>query len=122
MEDDIDMGPPRGRTPMTSKNNSRDSSIISTTSSTPYHEHMEIQNHNLSWCDQVEDEYNSHSSVTNVGETNISNGLVSGNNSKGKQHEYNEIPALNSMLTPPVASMVNNQHIPNTAIQSSLQL
>ena len=113
MEDDIDMGPPRGRSPMSSKNNSRDASIVSKASSKPYHEHMEIQNDNPSWCDQVEDEYISRSSNSNVGETSISNGLVSGNNPKGKQREINEALALNNTLSSHEASKANNQHIPN---------
>ena len=48
MENDIDMGPPRGRSSMLSKNNSKDSSIISTMSSKPYYEYIEIQNDNPS--------------------------------------------------------------------------
>ena len=69
MEEDIVMAPTRGRTPVDSKNSSRDSSIISTTSSKPYYECMEIQNHNALWFDQVEDECNPSFSGTNVGVT-----------------------------------------------------
>jgi len=98
---------------MNLKNNSRDSSIISTMSFKPYHKCMVIQNHNQLWCDQVEDKYNTHSLSTNIGETNISNGSVTGNNSKDKQHKFSEVPALNNMLPPPVANIVNNQHVPN---------
>ena len=110
MENDINMDPPRGR----SQINSRDLSIISTTSSKSYHKCMEIQNHNQLWCNQVEDEYNAHSSDTNVEEINISNGSVTGNNPKGKQHEFNKALALNNMLPPPITNMVNNQYIPNS--------
>jgi len=69
---------------------------------------MKIQNNNPLWFDQVEDECNAHSSGTNVGESNISNGLFSGNNHKGKQHEINKAPALHNMLPPSVESIVNN--------------
>jgi len=75
---------------------------------------MEIQNHNQLWYNQVEDEYNAHSSVTNVGEINISNGSVTGNNPKSKQYEFNKALVLNNTLPPPIANMVNNQHIPNS--------
>jgi len=114
MEDNIDMGPPRGRSQVNSKNNSRDLSIISITSSKSYHKHMEIQNYNQSWCNQVEDEYNAHSSGTNVEETNISNGLITSNHSKGKQCKFNEVLALNNILPPPVTNIANNQYVPNS--------
>ena len=49
MEEDIVMAPMKERTPEYSKNISRESSIISTTLSKPYHKFMEIQNLNPSW-------------------------------------------------------------------------
>ena len=113
IENGIYIGSFRERFQMNLKNNSRYLSIISTTSSKPYHKCMEIQNHNQSWCNQVEDKYNAYSLSTNVGETNISNGSVTSNNSKDKQHKFNEVPALNNMLPPPVANIVNNQYISN---------
>jgi len=78
------MAPTRKRTPVGLKNNSRDLSIISAALSRLYHEHIEIQNLNSSWFDQVEDEHNPLFSETNVGESNISNGPVTSNNPKGK--------------------------------------
>ena len=98
---------------MNLKNNSRDLSIISATSSKPYHKCMDIQNHNQLWCNQVEDEYNAHSSSNNVGETNIFNGSVTSNNPKDKQCKFNEVPALNNIFPSLVANILNNQHVPN---------
>ena len=46
IEEDIIMHTTREKTPVSLKNDSRDSSIISTTLSKPYYKHMEIQNHN----------------------------------------------------------------------------
>jgi len=46
--DDIDMGSPRGRSPLSFINNYRGLFILSKTSSLPYHEQMEIQNNNPS--------------------------------------------------------------------------
>ena len=51
---------------------------------------------------------------TNVEEINISNSSVTGNNPKGKQCEFNKALALNNMLPPSIANMVNNQYIPNS--------
>ena len=113
MEEDIDMSTTRGRTLMGSKNNSRDSSIISKTSSIPYHECMEIQNLNTSWFNQVEDELLTSSLNTNVKESNISNIPITGNNSKGKQCKFNEASALNNMLPPHGTSMAINQYVSN---------
>jgi len=49
MKEDIVMASIKRRTPEYSKNISRESSIISTTLSKPYHKFMEIQNLNPSW-------------------------------------------------------------------------
>ena len=85
MENDIEMGPPRGRSHINLSNSSRDSSIISTTSFKLYYKHIEIQNNNPSWFNQIEDEYNACSLDTNIGKSNISSSSVSGNNLKNKQ-------------------------------------
>ena len=98
MENSVVMSSLRGRLPMSTNNNSRDSSIISKASSKPYYECMEIQSINSLWANQVEYEYNSCSLYTNVGETNISNSSVTGNNPKGKKCNINEALALNNML------------------------
>ena len=110
MDEDVDMVPTRGRTPVGFKNTSRDSSIISATSSKPYYEWMEDQNHNALWFNQVEDEYNYLSLDTNVGESNTSNDSTRGNNSKEKQHASNEALALNNICPPHVESMDDSQH------------
>ena len=65
MENDINMDPPRERSQINSKNNSRNLSIVSTISFKSYYKCMEIQNHNQLWCNQVEDKYNAHSPDTN---------------------------------------------------------
>ena len=108
MENDIDMGPPRGRSHINLSNSSRDSSIISTTSFKLYYKHIEIQNNNPSWFNQIEDEYNACSLDTNIGKSNISSSSVSGNNLKNKQWKINETLALNNTLPSSVESMVND--------------
>ena len=74
---------------------------------------MEIQNDNPSWYDQVKDKYISHSSNTNVGKTNISNSLVSGNNLKEKQHRINEVLVLNNTLPHHEVGITNSQYSRN---------
>ena len=108
IENSVVMSSLRGRLPMSTNNNSRNSSIISKASSKLYYECMEIQSINPMWADQVEDEYNSCFLYTNVGETNISNGSVTGNNPKGKQCNINEALALNNMLLLYKAGLTNS--------------
>ena len=111
----IDIGLPRGRFSLFFINNSREPSILSQASSLLYYEQMEIQNNDLSQSKQVETEYNSCSSTSNVEENNISNNPETGNSSKHrKQCEINEAPVLNNILTPHEASKGNNQHILDT--------
>ena len=74
---------------------------------------MEIQNHNALWFDQVEDKCTSLPLNTNVGESNIFNGSITGNNLKDKQYELNEALALNNMLSSSGESIENNQHAAN---------
>jgi len=114
IEKDIVMHTIRGRIPVSSKNNFRDSSIISTTLSKPYYKYIEIQNYNILWFDQIKDEHISLSLNTNIGKSNISNSLITDNNSIGKQHKLNEILVLNNMLPSPEASIENNQYVANT--------
>ena len=110
--DDIKIDPPRGKSPSSSKNNSRESSILYKASSVLYYEQMEIQSNNPLWSEQVEAEYTSHSSTSNVEENNTSNNSETSNGSKHrKQHEINEAPALNNTLPPHEASMAIDQHI-----------
>ena len=92
---------------MSLKNNSRDSSIISTTLSKLYYECMEIQNHNILWFDQIKEKHISFSLNINVRKSNISNSLITNNNSKGKQHKLNEALVPNNMLPSPGASIEN---------------
>jgi len=82
MEENIIMASTRERIPKGSKNSSRKSSVSSTISSKPYHEHIEIQNLDPSWFDQVENKCFPLFLSTNVGKSNISNSLGTGNNSK----------------------------------------
>ena len=84
MEENIIMASIKGRTPECSKNTSRELSIISTTSSKLYHKCMEIQNLDSLWFGQVKDECFPQSLGTNVGESNISDSLVTGSNPKSK--------------------------------------
>ena len=110
--DDIKIDPPRGKSPSSSKNNSRESSILSKASSVPYYEQIEIQSNNPLWSEQVEAEYTSHSSTSSVKENNTSNNSETDNRSKHrKQHEINEALALNNTLLPYKASMAIDQHI-----------
>ena len=84
MEENIIMAPMRGKTPECSKNTSRESFIISTTLSKLYYEYMKIQNLDSLWFGQVEDKCFPQSLGTNVGESNISNNLVTSSNPNGK--------------------------------------
>ena len=84
MENNTDISSFKERFLISSNNNSRNFFIISKTFLKPYHKHMKIQNNNLLWYDQVENEYILYSLNFNIKETNIFNSSVSNNNSKGK--------------------------------------
>jgi len=75
---------------------------------------MEIQNHNILWFDQIKEKHIFFSLNINVRKSNISNSLITNNNSKSKQHKLNEALVPNNMLPSPGASIENNQYIANT--------
>ena len=109
---DINIDPLRERFLFSFKNNSRESSILSKASSVPYYEQIEVQNNNTMQSEQVEAEYTSHSSNSNVEEHNISNNSETGNGPKhGKRCKVNEALALNNMLLPCEASKAIDQYV-----------
>ena len=114
IEEDIVMASTREKIPECSKNTSRDLFVISTTSSKLYYEHMKIQNLNSLWFGQVEDECFPQSLGTNVGKSNIFNGLVTGSNPKSKQCEDNMALAPNNMRPPSIENMTNSQYALDT--------
>ena len=109
MDTDINMAASRGRSLSHLGTRFRESSILSTTSSIPYHERMEIQSSNPSWSEQVEEEEASSSSTDNLEQrTNQSTQEPNNGNTAGKQHVISEAPALNNMPSQPVGHEITD--------------
>ena len=93
---DIDIDTPRRRSFSSSENNSRELSTYSKTSSISYHERMEIQNFNISWSKQVENNKKERLSLSyttpRVEEDNMVNEIINTSPNEGALQDNNEIP------------------------------
>jgi len=94
----------RGRSVSPSMNSSREVLTHSNTSSTSYHEKMEIQNHNTTWSKQVDKEERKKLTLLyatpRAEKSMTANKIINDSPKKGAQQTNNKVPALNNSTCP----------------------